>query len=304
MTRHQLITHLRHQLTAANIFDATNEARDLVLAALHISRSDLIISSDSPVLDKESAQAISYMNRRLNGEPVDRILGYREFYGRNFYLNLDTLSPREDSECVIDLALQIISKTSNSAFINPSSAASRHARTQGSREEPMLHILDLGTGTGCLLLTLLAELPNSAGLGVDLSANAVNMASQNAQNLGLETRAKFKTSNWFEAVNDQFDLIISNPPYIETHILLELEREVREHDPMLALDGGSDGLECYRLIAAGAKHALTKQGVVVVEIGMGQEKDVINIFKTHGFSSIKTCNDGGNILRGIAFKQF
>jgi release factor glutamine methyltransferase len=302
MSRHQLITQIRQQLTAANIPDAANEARDLVLAALHITRSDLIIASDIPVLEKESAQAISYMNRRLNGEPVDRILGYREFYGRKFFLNLDTLSPREDSECVVDLALEVISKTSTSPFINPSSDPSDHLLPQGEKEEPLLRILDLGTGTGCLLLTLLAELPNATGLGVDLSANAVNMASQNAQNLGLETRTKFKISNWFEAITSQFDLIISNPPYIETSVLSDLEREVRDYDPSLALDGGNDGLDCYRLIAAEAKHALTKQGIVVVEIGMGQENDVVKIFKTHGFSSIKTCNDGGNILRGIAFR--
>jgi release factor glutamine methyltransferase len=298
LTRNQLLTHLRQQLTAANIPDAANEARDLVLAALHITRSDLIIASDSPVLEKESAQAISYMNSRLNGEPVDRILGYREFYGRNFYLNLDTLSPREDSECVVDLALSMMN-----FLYNPSSVASRHLLPQGEKEVVQPSILDLGTGTGCLLLTLLAELPNATGLGVDLSANAINMASQNAQNLGLETRTNFKISNWLEAVGDQFDLIISNPPYIETTVLSELEREVREYDPSLALDGGSDGLNCYRLIAAGAKNALKKQGIVVVEIGMGQENDVVKIFKTHGFSSIKTCNDGGNILRGIAFQS-
>jgi release factor glutamine methyltransferase len=279
LTRHKLHIHLRQQLTAANIPDAANEARDLVLAALHITRSDLIIASDIPVLKNESTQAVNFMNRRLSGEPVDRILGYREFYGRNFFLNNDTLSPREDSECIVELALSLIKD--------------RQANT----------ILDLGTGTGCLLLTLLAELPNATGLGVDLSANAVNMASQNAQNLGLETRTNFKISNWFEAITSQFDLIISNPPYIETSVLSDLEREVRDYDPSLALDGGSDGLDCYRLIAAEAKHALTKQGIVVVEIGMGQENDVVKIFKTHGFSSIKTCNDGGNILRGIAFQS-
>ena len=280
MTRHQLLTQLRHQFNAANIFDGASEARDLVLAALHISRSDLIISSDSSVLEKESAQAISYMNRRLNGEPVDRILGYREFYGRKFYLNADTLSPREDSECVINLALNMVQ--------------------EGYHK---LRILDLGTGTGCLLLTLLSELPNATGLGVDLSENAVTMAAKNAQNLKLDARAKFKTSNWFESVHEQFDLVISNPPYIETAVLPDLEREVRDHDPVLALDGGRDGLDCYKIISAHAHKALCKNGHIIVEIGMGQANAVTGLFTNKGFTLESSCMDSAGITRGLAFKS-
>ncbi len=279
--------------------DAAHEALDLLLFALKITRSDLITAPDTLVTPEQAAHVTSLMHRRLNGEPVDRILGHREFYGRKFYLNADTLSPREDSECVVDLALSMMN-----FLYNLSSVASRHARTQGSREVVQPSILDLGTGTGCLLLTLLAKLPNATGIGVDLNANAVAMATQNAQNLELNSRAKFIQSNWFDKITEKFDLIISNPPYIETSTLPQLEREVREHDPMLALDGGNDGLDCYRIIAAGAKHALNPNGSVVVEIGMGQEKDVTTTFEAQGFKTLKTCNDGGDILRGIAFELY
>ncbi len=280
MTRHQLFTQIRQQFIAGNIPDAANEARDLTLAGLNLQRVDLLNAPDAPVLPEQSLQTLNFMQRRLNGEPVDRILGYREFYGHKFYLNLDTLSPREDSECVVNLALSVVK----------------------DRQRPV-HILDLGTGTGCLLLTLLAELPSATGLGIDLSQNAVNMAGKNAQNLKLDARARFITSDWFENVTQKFDLIISNPPYIETHILLQLEREVREHDPMLALDGGSDGLNCYRLIAARAGQVLNPNGYVVVEIGMGQSESVTDIFRYSGLAYKDNCIDGGGICRGLAFKS-
>jgi release factor glutamine methyltransferase len=278
MTRYQLLTKLRQLLFMANIADATNEARDLVLASLSLQRSDLITAPDVFVTPKQATQASNLIQRRLNGEPVDRILGYREFKDRIFHLNADTLSPREDSECVVDLTLEIIKD-----------------------KQQKIHILDLGTGTGCLLLSLLTEMPNATGLGVDISKNAVEMATQNAKNLKLDARANFITSNWFEAVNTQFNLIISNPPYIKANILTELEREVRDYDPMLALNGGDDGLDCYRLIAQAAKQALKPHGSIVVEIGKGQGNDVIELFKIHGLNMIKTCKDGGDILRGIAF---
>ncbi len=280
MIRNQLLAHIRHQLTAANVPDAANESRDLVLASLQLTRTELAISPEAPISTEQTTLAISFANRRIANEPIDRILGYREFYGEKFYLNKDTLSPREDSECVVDLALRILDSKQHD-----------------------YKILDLGTGTGCLLLTLLAQLPNSTGLGVDLSPNALKMARKNADSLGLIEKVKFKTSNWFETITTQFDLIISNPPYIETSILPQLEREVRDFDPALALDGGSDGLNCYRLIAAGAKQALLPNRYIVVEIGIGQENQVCQIFADHGFTMMKTCNDGGNILRGIAFSQ-
>ncbi len=277
MTRHELLTQLRQQFIAANIPDASNEARDLMLACVNLQRADLLTASQVCVLPQQSEQALGFMHRRLNGEPVDRILGYREFYGHRFCLNGDTLSPREDSECVIDLALSVIKD-----------------------KQQAVRILDLGTGTGCLLLSLLARLPNSTGLGVDLNENAVNMATQNAQHLSLNKRAEFIASNWFESVHEQFDLVISNPPYIETHILPELEREVRDHDPALALDGGYDGLDCYRIIAAGAGKSLSQNGHIIVEIGMGQAEAVTNLFADKGFELLYTCIDGGGIMRGLA----
>ncbi len=279
-TRAALLAKIRQQLVVADIPDAANEARDLVLAALLLKRIDLLRSPEILVMPADTERANALVLRRLKGEPVDRILGYRDFRGRIFQLNADTLSPREDSEALIDLALEV----------------------SGNKPKP-LRILDLGTGTGCLLLTLLAEMPDASGLGIDSARGAVLMAAHNAELLGLEARARFTASHWFEHVSGQFDLIVSNPPYIETSVLPDLEREVRDHDPVLALDGGGDGLDAYRAIASGVAPHLNEQGYILVELGMGQADAVINIFRKCGFNLISKRKDGGQILRALAFQR-
>jgi release factor glutamine methyltransferase len=200
--------------------------------------------------------------RRLKREPVARIMGGREFYGRSFGLGPDTLDPRPDTETLIEAALDIVSKN-------------------GWREKP-LKLLDLGTGSGCILVTLLAELPRARGIGTDLGADALAIAAANAGRHGVSTRASFVAADWFDAVTGTFDLILSNPPYLATGEIAGLAEEVAAYDPGLALDGGPDGLDAYRRIAARAGDHLRQNGKILVEIGQAQGEAVAAIFGSAG----------------------
>jgi release factor glutamine methyltransferase len=202
--------------------------------------------------------------RRLAREPVARITGAREFYGRSFVLGKATLDPRPDTETLIEAALDIV-------------------REQGWQEKP-LNLLDLGTGTGCILVTLLAELPHAAGLGTDLSEGALAIAAANARAHGVAARAAFAAADWLGGVSCKFDLILSNPPYLAAGEIAGLAEEVASYDPRLAFDGGADGLDAYRRIAMGARDVLTDDGRLLVEIGPGQGKDVTAIFARAGLN--------------------
>jgi release factor glutamine methyltransferase len=194
-----------------------------------------------------AARLAEFAARRLAREPVARILGEREFWGLRFKLSPATLVPRPDTETVVRAAL-----------------ASAEAR-QG------LRILDLGTGTGCLLVALLHERPGATGIGVDHSFEAVCTARRNAERNGVAARATFAVSDWGAAIEGRFDLIVSNPPYIPSGDIAGLAPEVRAHDPALALDGGEDGLAAYRAIFPEAGRLLAPGGALVVEFGKGQE---------------------------------
>jgi release factor glutamine methyltransferase len=202
--------------------------------------------------------------RRLKREPVARITGMREFYGRSFMLGDDTLDPRPDTETLIEAALDIV-------------------RDRGWREKP-LKLLDLGTGTGCILVTLLAELPLASGLGTDLSPGALTVAAANAGAQRVAPRAAFVAADWLDGVSGQFDLVLANPPYLATGEIAGLAEEVAGHDPRLALDGGPDGLDAYRRIAGGARDVLAEGGRLLVEIGSGQGKDVAAILTRAGLT--------------------
>ena len=225
------------------------------------------------------ARLRGFAARRLAGEPVWRILGEREFWSLRFKLSPATLEPRPDSETIVEAAL---------------------AELKGRRDEP-LSLLDLGTGTGCLLIALLSELPHATGLGIDLSQEACDTAAGNAALNGVAERAAFRQGCWTEGLSGRFDLIVSNPPYIPSSEIPGLSVEVREHDPILALDGGADGLAPYRSFARTLPGLLAPGGIVVFEIGAGQGPDVVALMQAGGLEFRGSRHDLGGHERALIF---
>jgi release factor glutamine methyltransferase len=214
----------------------------------------------------------AYVERRLEGEPVSRIVGVREFYGRPFRIDASTLDPRPDTETLVEAALGLV-----------------------DREAP-LNILDLGTGSGCILITLLAELPRASGVGVDVSLGALELARANAQILGVGDRAAFLASDWLEAVEGSFDLVVANPPYLSAADMAALSPEVRDHDPAPALDGGPDGLSAYRRIVPGLRKALRPGGFALFESGPDQAQSVSRLLAEAGLD----VGEGQHLWRDLA----
>ena len=230
----------------------------------------ILIARNHAALPPEAVALLEgYVARRLQGEPVSRIKGNREFYGRCFDVDAHTLDPRPDTETLISAALALV--------------------TENDWQDRPLRLLDLGTGSGCILLTLLAELPLAEGVGADISEGALRRAAENASRLGLADRVQFVASDWFEGVSGQFDLVLSNPPYIASAEIAGLAREVTGFDPLLALDGGLDGLDAYRRIAQNVPSALQDAGQLLVEIGSTQAEAVRDIFRAAG---LKVEEDG------------
>ena len=196
------------------------------------------------------------LQRRLACEPVSRIVGTREFYGRSYRITPATLDPRPDSETLIDVALEQI-------------------RAEGWQDKK-LSIIDVGTGSGCLLLTLLAELPKATGLATDISQDALDVARENAATLGLLDRVRFLKTDLLDGVNETFDLLVTNPPYIPSKDIDLLSREVFEYDPRLALDGGEDGLQAYRTLADGI-YRVIPDGWAIFEVGFDQAQSVVGL---------------------------
>jgi release factor glutamine methyltransferase len=222
------------------------------------------------------------LRRRIAHEPVHRILGRREFYGLDLRLSPETLEPRPDTETLVDLCLP---------FVRERAAAGRRCR-----------ILDLGTGTGAIALALLSQVREATALGTDISAEALETALANADMNGVKHRFDVIVSNWFGAVRGRFSLIVSNPPYIPSRDIGKLAPEVRNQDPLKALDGGMDGLDAYRSIAIGAKKHLDEDGRVAVEIGFDQRQDVEDIFEAAGYALEGSAMDLGGNERALMFE--
>jgi release factor glutamine methyltransferase len=236
------------------------DARLLVGHALGLDHTGLTIESNRNLGDAARALAV-LATRRLDREPVARILGIKEFWGLPLQLNEATLVPRPETETVVEAALAAIDSA-------------------GPRDRA-LRIADLGTGSGALLIALLSELPNASGLGTDVSRKALAAARDNAGRLGVVARTEFTVCDFGAALTDIFDLVVSNPPYIASADIDTLSPEVR-YDPRRALDGGADGLDCYRTIAGQAPRLLRPNGDLVVELGISQEPAVATLFRTAG----------------------
>jgi release factor glutamine methyltransferase len=244
--------------------DADVDARVLVGHALYLDRARLIAQSDR-VLEAREVNAISGLAaRRLKREPVSRILGKKEFWSLTLAVTRDVLVPRPETETVIEGALDYVVRN-------------------GLRMEK-LRILDIGTGSGALLIALLNELPNAAGIGTDISRPALQTARTNVAQCGLKARGTLVACDMAAGVQGPFDLVVSNPPYIVRGEINALAPEVRDYDPIVALDGGDDGLTAYRSIAADAKRLLASGGRLFVELGAGQEPSVRTLFTKAGLS--------------------
>ncbi|WP_420883529.1 peptide chain release factor N(5)-glutamine methyltransferase [Agrobacterium tomkonis] len=267
----------------AGVADPLLDARLLIGEVIAFSLTDFVMKPDRPITREEQARIASMIERRAGGEPVYRILGHREFHGLDLLLSKETLEPRPDTEVLVDTLLPAL----------------RDAVSQ----KGSARILDLGTGTGAICLALLKECPDATGIGSDISTGALETAAKNASRNGLETRFEIMQSDWFEKISGSFDIIVSNPPYIRSDIVTTLDREVRHHDPMAALDGGQDGLAPYRLIAADAGRFLVENGIVGVEIGFDQRLDVSTIFASNGFSLVDAVKDYGGNDRVLIFRR-
>jgi release factor glutamine methyltransferase len=278
-SRGEALVRLRRALGEAGLDSPALDARILLTEALRIDAAALVAHPERPVGAEAADRLSRYVSRRLAGEPVARILGEREFWGLPFELSPETLVPRPDTEAVIRAALGQIQ----------------------ARRSPA--VLDLGTGTGCILVALLHERPDASGIGVDSSLDALRTARRNAIRNGVGLRAAFVLANWGVSLQGRFDLVISNPPYIPSGDIAGLEPEVREHDPLAALDGGVDGLSAYRAIFGDADRLLAPDGALVIEFGIGQEADIRREAAKAKLRATAIERDLGNRPRAAVLKR-
>lgn len=276
-----LVRHLRATLEAAGKPDAALDARLLVEHFTGTSRTEAVTDPHRAVTPAQVDDIISALARRLADEPLHRILGARDFYGMTLSLSRETLEPRPDTEALVDLVLPSVR-----AF----------ADINGS-----CRLLDMGTGTGAIVLALLSQEPRAQALATDISVDALATARANADMLGVGDRLQTCASHWFDAIDERFDVIVSNPPYIPSRDIALLAPEVRNYDPLAALDGGEDGLDAYRAIAEGCVSRLADSGVIAVEIGHDQEADVVSIFEDQGLRHEQSARDLGGVMRAMLF---
>jgi release factor glutamine methyltransferase len=283
----QTIDSARRSLTARfshSIDSAELDARLLVGAALGLDLTGMIAAAHRLFTSDESMRLEDFARRRLEGEPVARIVGMKEFWGLPLKLSAATLVPRPDTETVVELALEM----------------ARAAPGPDRR----LRIADIGTGSGAILVALLSELPEACGVGTDISVAALRIASGNAAHLGFADRAAFIACDYAAALSAPFNLIVSNPPYIRSAEIGLLETEVREHDPHRALDGGADGLDAYRALIPQAARLLLPGGALVVEVGQGQSAEVEGLMTAAGLICERPAKaDLAGIRRAVAGRK-
>ncbi|HUI34380.1 MAG TPA: peptide chain release factor N(5)-glutamine methyltransferase [Stellaceae bacterium] len=275
-------------LQAAGFDEARRRARRLLTVALDLSLSEVFVRLDRMITEDEGERVAAVLARAVRHEPLSRIAGVREFWGLEFMLSPDTLDPRPESETLVEAVL---------ARLPDRAGAYR--------------ILDLGTGSGCLLLALLSELPAASGIGVDAAPGAVEMARRNAEKLGLAARSEFVVGHWAQPLGQEFDVVVANPPYIASADIEGLPPEVRDYDPRRALDGGADGLDAYRAMTTQLPRLLVPGGVFAGEFGQGQDGAVAELIGASGLRidciipdlagiprCVVACRDGGQKMVG------
>ena len=276
LPRGEAVRALARALAESGAPEPALDARLLAAAALRVSSAALLAEARTPLGPDDARRLSALAARRLAREPVARILGSREFWGLPFALGPDTLEPRPDTETLVEAALARIA----------------------DRAAP-LRLLDLGTGSGCLLVALLHELPSAWGVGIDRSPSALAVARANARVNGVGGRACFMAGHWAAPVRGRFDLVVANPPYVESATIADLAPEVARHDPRLALDGGPDGLAAYRAIFADLRALLRPGGFAVIEAGRGQAPSLLEMAGANGLRVAGVQRDLAGIERAL-----
>jgi release factor glutamine methyltransferase len=279
-TRAEALAILADRFRDGRFETPVREARSGLLAACRLSAAALIAAPTGP-LGGDAARLADFAARRLTGEPLSRIVGAREFWGLSLAVSQDVLDPRPETETIVEAAVAIMR----------------------DRREEELRILDLGTGSGALLCALLSEFRSARGVGADLSEAAAAVARGNVETCNLGKRATIRVGNWTEGVTGPFDLIVSNPPYIPTAAITGLPREVRDHDPLLALDGGIDGLDAYRAIIPGSVSLLAPGARLILEVGNGQASDVLTLMADAGLVRTSFRRDLAGVERVVAAQR-
>ncbi|MBM3508054.1 MAG: peptide chain release factor N(5)-glutamine methyltransferase [Alphaproteobacteria bacterium] len=276
---HDAICDATKRLRAAGVESPRRDARLLLAEAMGVSHPALLDPS-CPLSDSDSARFVDKVVRREAREPVSRIRGTREFWGLDFALSPATLDPRPDTETVIEAVLAAYASSA-----------------------PPLRILDLGTGSNCILCALLHEFPAATGVGIDIEHDAIATARLNAARLGFADRASFVVADWASAIAGPFDLVVSNPPYIPRTEIASLAPEVAAFDPRRALDGGDDGLDFYRRLSPALPRLLTPTGVAAVEIGLRQAEEVGRLFSSNGLEVASVRADLSGTPRAIVARM-
>lgn len=278
-----MITFLNFLNKTKTIFAENNvenpqfEARLLLSLFYGIKITKLFEYNDKIITDNEEEELNNIIKARLKNKPLSKIFNKKTFWDFDFFVNESVLDPRFDTEVLVE---EII-------------------KTYDTKEN--LKILDLGTGSGCIILSLLKIFINMQGVAVDISEDALRVACKNAYSLRVNDRCDFIKSNWNTDINEKFDIIVSNPPYIPTKTIETLSTMVREFDPILALDGGNNGLNCYEFLAKNLHKNCKNTTKIFLEIGEGQKNDIVAIFQQNGFKFVKSINDYGGICRILVF---
>ena len=242
-----------------------DEARLIIKKTLKKTELEFITSQNEKISSKQNNSILHNFIERTKGKPVSKIFGFKEFFSNEFIVNKNVLDPRPETELLVELTIKNFLK----------------------KKDKKISLLELGVGSGCLIISILLSLKKNkvSALGVDISNKALDIANKNIKKFNLEKKLKLKKSDWFFDVHEKFDIIISNPPYIKTSEIKNLDKEVKLYDPFIALNGGYDGLVCFERIAKDAKFHLKQNGIILLEIGFGQINSVKKIFEKMGLSN-------------------
>ena len=277
-----LISEGKKILSESGINNAMNEARIIIKKTLKRTELEFIISPNQEITSKQRKLILQNFIERTKGRPVSKIFGFKEFCSNEFVVNKNVLDPRPETELLVELAIK--------KFLE--------------LRERKVSLLELGVGSGCVIISILLSTKRNkvSALGVDISDKALNVADKNIKKFKLGKILKLKKSDWFSSVHGKFDIIVSNPPYVRTSEIKNLEKEVKLYDPFIALNGGFKGLGCLEKIAREAKCHLKENGIILLEIGFGQINSVRKIFEKIGYKTFLKEKDLQGIIRVVGFK--